>query len=97
MGGLFAYTRVIPAGANSALAVNGKFVALRSATAEVTVTLRKNQVDDQSGESYSLPMIAKEKWEHTEPFDAVDIKNDTGGIVTVQVIIGFGNFDFPPV
>lgn len=97
MSGLSYYKRIIPAGVNSQIAAPGRFVAVRSATAEVVVTLRKNQEGEADGESYSLPMITKERWFHSDIFDSVEIQNNSGGNNTVEIIVGFGSFEFPPV
>lgn len=95
MPGLAPYKRVLLANARQTINVLGTTLFLRKATGEISVTVRSNAVGTKTGVSYTLRMSEAEKWFHAEQFDEVTILDETGAANTIELYIGFGDFEKP--
>ena len=95
MPGLAPYKRILTASQREEINVRGSTVFLRAATGPISVTLRSTQVGTKTGVAYTLRMEQAEKWFHAEEFDSVTIQDETGAANTIELYIGYGDFEKP--
>jgi hypothetical protein len=91
-GGITNYVRVIPSGEVSKLDVRGTFMRVKDCPSPVPITIRANEVNGGDGVSYTLVMKKFEKWFSALEFDEVIIENDTGAEITVELQVGYGDY-----
>lgn len=92
------FTRVIPTGTETRIAVTGNLIYLRAATAQVLVTavgLRENENGKVYAQSSPLSSHQKIKLDPGEFFDDVSIANESGSDNTIEIIMGVGDYDAP--
>lgn len=95
MPGLAPYKSVLAVDERRAINLRGTTFFVRLATGEIRVTLRSQQVADGGGESYTLRMTEAEKWFHAQEFDEVILENTSGAQNTIEVYVGYGDFEKP--
>ncbi len=95
MPGLAPYKRVLQAGQRENIDARGTTIFLRLATGEISVTARSNAVGSKSGASYTLRMTEAERWFHAEEFDSIVIVDESGAANTIELYIGYGDFQKP--
>lgn len=97
MAGLASYKRVIKDGDHSLIGARGMVVVLRNCQAAINLSTIQNETAGKSGEKYTLTLRKGEKWFAAQEFDGVDLENPTGqGDQTVEVLIGYGDYQEPP-
>lgn len=92
MGGLLEYQRTLAAGLSTPISARGKFLRVKDASGELTVTLKQNQLGDKAGESYSLRMRKFEKVFTPFEFDSVEVGNPEAADQVAVLMIGYGDF-----
>jgi len=95
MPGLAPYKRILNANQRSTIIARGTTVFLRQATGKLSVTVRSNAVGTRTGAAYTLEMEQAEKWFHAEEFDEIVIEDLSGAANTIELYLGFGDFEKP--
>lgn len=96
MSGLLTYKRLLDVGESQNLDVRGVLIVLREAQGALTVTAIQNQTSGKAGADYTVRMKRREKWRLLEEFDQIRIANDTTVNMSVEILVGFGDYVLPP-
>lgn len=92
MAGLAGYRRQLLPGRSDKIGARGKTIVVRDVVGEVVITARSSQVGSGGGQAYSLVMRKFEKWFCPEEFDSVEVQNTSSDTITVELLIGYGDF-----
>lgn len=90
--GLAVYKRIIPANEVSKLDVYGNFIRIKDASQPFNVTVRSNQLNGGGGVEFTMEMKKFEKWFSSMEYDEIIIENPTAENFTVEIMLGFGDY-----
>lgn len=90
--GLRTSNMTIPAGKTRKLTLRGVFFYIKETTFPLVIALRQNDIGEKSGLVYENEMRKGEKLYSATEFDKVEIKNENAVDVTVQFIVGYGDY-----
>lgn len=96
MSGLIPYKRVLPIGGLEIISARGVLIVYHEGQGALKVTATQNQTSGKSGEHYTLTMKRRDQWLFPDEFDLVRIENETGHNMSVELLIGYGNYVLAP-
>lgn len=91
-GGLHTYKITVAANGTQRRSIRGNFIFVKSASFAIEVEIAENQVGGKSGERYSNAMRQGEKWHSDGEFDQIFVNNLQSSEMTVELIVGFGEY-----